>query len=380
MELRGAWAEIDLAALRRNYAWIRAHLAEGAALCAVVKADAYGHGAVPCARVALECGARYLAVATVSEARHLREAGLDAPILMLGLVLPEAAEEIVRLDVTQAVADTALVAALSEAAGRQGRMAKVHLAIETGMGRIGVYPEDAYAVAREVAALPNVEIEGVFSHFAMADVPDKSYVREQLARFKKALAQIERAGVTAEIYHIAESAAALEIPEAHFDMVRSGIIQYGMMPSGTCTGGEGLTPILSLYAKVVFVKHVTRGETIGYGRAFTAPRNMVVATLPIGYADGYIRAYGEEGYVLLQGKRAKILGRICMDQTMVDVTDIPNVKVGDTATLIGGELTADTLAGWAHTIAYEVPCLLTARIPRVYRREGDGESVSSFSS
>ena len=364
---RGAWAEVNLAALRHNYEAIKEKLAKGARLCAVVKADAYGHGAVPAARIALSAGAAYLAVAAIEEAAELRRAGITAPILMLGIVPEEAALDVVSLGVTQTVASVELARALSEAAVCLGRRAKVHLAIETGMGRIGVRPEEVYALARAVKELPQMELEGAFSHFAMADIEDKSFSRGQFRLFQTAVEEIRRAGAAPEICHIAESAAALEMPKTHLDMVRVGIIQYGLWPSDEVARNAALTPVMKLYAQVVFLKSIEKGKSIGYGRAYIADGIRRIATLPIGYADGYIRAYAKAGYVLIHGQKAKIVGRICMDQTMVDVTDIENVKVGDKATLFGeAELSADTLAKWADTINYEVPCLLSKRVPRIY--------------
>ena len=367
MPNRAAWAEIDLGALRQNYEAIKGNIKGGARLCAVVKADAYGHGAIPAARVAVEAGASYLAVATVGEAEELRRAGFTVPILLLGLVLPESAREIVDLDVTQAVCTLPLAEALSREAVRQGKTAKVHLKVETGMGRIGVAPREAGALAAAIAKLPNIEIEGVFSHFATADARDKRYAKEQLARFREALAEIEAAGVRPAIRHIAESAAILEMPEAHFDMVRAGLIQYGLWPSDEVTHPIALHPVMKLCAKVVFLKDVEAGESIGYGRAFVARRKSRIATLPIGYADGYIRAYAKEGAVSFGGARARIAGRVCMDQTMVDVTDLPEVGEGSTAVLFGGAgISADEAASWLDTINYEVTCLVAPRVPRVY--------------
>ena len=341
MPNRAAWAEIDLAALRHNYEEIKKNIRGGAKLCAVVKADAYGHGALAVARVAVEAGASYLAVATLGEAIELRQAGFTVPILLLGLVLPDEARDIVDYDVTQVV---------------------------TGMGRIGIRPEEIGALAAAVKQLPNIEIEGMFSHFAMADSKDKTYTKGQLAKFEQALKAVEEAGVKLKIRHIAESAAILEIPEAHYDMVRAGVIQYGMWPSDEVTHPIDLKPVMKVCAKVVFMKTLHPGESIGYGRQFIAERESRIATLPIGYADGYIRAYGNGGYVSFGGRKAPIAGRVCMDQVMVDVTDLPDVKEGATAVLFGDEtVTADTAAKWLNTINYEVTCLISPRVPRVYK-------------
>ena len=208
----------------------------------------------------------------------------------------------------------------------------------------------------------------MFSHFAMADSKDKTYTKGQLVKFEQALRAVEAAGVTLKIRHIAESAAILEIPEAHYDMVRAGVIQYGMWPSDEVTHPIDIRPVMKVCAKVVFTKNLHPGESIGYGRQFIAARESRIATLPIGYADGYIRAYGNGGYVSFGGRKAPIAGRVCMDQVMVDVTDLPDVKEGDTAVLFGDEtVTADTAAKWLNTINYEVTCLISPRVPRVYK-------------
>lgn len=368
MPNRPVWAEVNLQALRHNYREIKKQLAAGVKLCAVVKANAYGHGAVAAARVAVEEGAEYLAVATLSEGIELRQAGFTTPILVLGLVMPEDAKDVVDYDLTQVVCELSLAEALSVEAQRKQKKARIHLKVDTGMGRIGVRPEEIGELATRIAELPGLVIEGMFSHFATADSKDKTYTKQQLAAFQDAIAAVESRGIKLSIKHIAESAAILEIPEAHFDMVRAGVIQYGMWPSEEVTHPIDLQPVMSLKAKVVWVKTLQPGESIGYGRQFTAKRESRIATLPIGYADGYIRAYGQEGFVEIHGQKAPIAGRVCMDQVMVDVTDIPHVQIGDEVTLFGSDsLTIDEVARWGNTINYEVPCLLSGRVPRVYR-------------
>ena len=355
-----------MGALAHNYHEIRSRIAKGAKLCAVVKADAYGHGAAAVARVALDEGADYLAVATLSEALELRAAGFTTPLLILGLVEPESAREVVDGDITQTVCRMDLVEALSKEAVRQGKTVKVHLTIETGMGRIGVHPKDAAETAKKIAALPNVELEGVFSHFALADIPDKTFTRNQVKLFQEACDAIEAAGIKIPIKHIAESAAILEIPDVHFDMVRAGIIQYGLWPSDEVTRPIDLRQCMKFCARIVYVKTIQPGESVGYGRKFIAERETRIATLPVGYADGYIRAYAG-GTVEVCGKRAPIAGRVCMDQFMIDITDIPEAQMGDVCTLFGSEtLPTDEVAGWANTINYEVVCLVSKRVPRVY--------------
>ena len=367
MNERGNRAEINLSAIAHNFRVIRSKLKKDTRLCAVVKADAYGHGALAVAKKAVENGADYLAVAAVSEGIKLREAGFTEPILILGLAPSVCAEDIVAANLTATVCDALAAEAVSRAAVNQNKVAKVHLKIETGMGRIGIPPQEAGETAKKIAALPNVELEGMFSHFAAADDPDRGFTRRQIELFRRATESVERENIFVPIKHIAESAAILSIPEAHFDMVRAGIIEYGLYPSPDMPKDAGLIPAMKFCADVVLVKEIEPGETIGYGHEFVAQRKSRIATLAVGYADGYIRAYAPKGEVEIRGKRAKIVGRICMDQTMVDVTDIEGVQAGDTAVLFGSQtLTADDAARFIGSINYEVTCLVSARVPRVY--------------
>ncbi len=367
MQDRWVWAEIDLGAIAHNFREIRKCIHGGAKLCAVVKANAYGHGAIAVAQKAVEAGADYLAVATLPEALELRAAGFLTPILILGLVPPEAAGEIVANDITQAVCCRELAEALSEAAVKQHKTARMHLKVDTGMGRIGVRPEEAGRFARMLKELPNLETEGVFSHFSQADSRDKSYVKVQLEAFETALGNMAAEGIRPAIRHIAESAAILEIPEAHYDMVRAGIIEYGLWPSDEVTHPVELRQAMRLCARIAYIKTIQPGESVSYGGEFIAERESRIATLPLGYADGYIRAYGGKAFVEIRGKRAPLAGRVCMDQVMVDVTDIPEAEAGDEVTLFGSPtLTTDEAAGWLHTINYEVTCMVSGRVPRIY--------------
>ena len=366
MPSRAAWVEIDLGAIAHNYKEIRRYTRKDAKLCAVVKADAYGHGAIAVARKAIAAGAEYLAVATISEALKLREAGFTAPLLILGLTKPDSSFDIVDADLTQTVCRLDLVQALSAEAVTQGKRVKVHLAIDTGLGRIGVHPSEAASFAKEIAALPGIEIEGIFSHFAIADIEDKTFSWEQIRLFQEAYESIEAAGIHIPIRHIAESAAILDLPDVHFDMVRAGILQYGLWPSDEVTRPLNLRPAMKFCARIVYIKTIPPGTSIGYGRNFIAERESRIATISVGYADGYLRAYAG-GYVEVRGKRAPIAGRICMDQCMIDITDIPEAKAGDIVTLFGSDtLTADDLARWANTISYEVLCLVSKHVSRIY--------------
>lgn len=362
--MRDAWARIDLSAIRENFKIINDKIGN-TKLCAVVKADAYGHGSAQVARIALQMGAYYLAVATVDEGIELRKAGITAPILILGLSPKEAANEIVYYNLTQGAADFSLSKSISEAAAEQNKQAKLHLKVETGMGRIGVNAKDAPTLAKRIAELENIELEGVYSHFAAADEKDKSFVKTQLSIFLEVIREAENLGVNFKLRHIAESAAILEIPEAHLDMARAGIIEYGLFPSKEVSHSAPLKEAFTLQAKIVFLKTIDKGQSIGYGREFVAKRRSKIATLPIGYADGYIRAF-KNGEVSVNGKRCKIAGRVCMDQVMIDVTEVENVAVGDVVTLFGGDIPIDEAAKFIDTINYELPCLIGKRVPRIY--------------
>lgn len=368
MANRAVWAEIDMNALEDNIRNIKSCIKGNAKFCAVVKANAYGHGAIEVAKKAVEMGADYLAAAVIDEAIELRKAGFTTPILILGATPLECAALLVDYDITQAVFTVEQAKAISAEAMRRGKAAKVHVKVDTGMSRIGVRPEVAGEFAKEISELPNITVEGVFSHFALADVKDKSFAHKQLDNFKLALGKIEEAGVKVAIRHIANSAAILEMPEAHFDMVRAGIILYGLWPSDEVEHVIELKQVLKLCAKVVYMKTLHEGESISYGCTFTAKRESRIGTLPLGYADGYTRLFTGKAQVEFNGKRAPIAGRICMDQCMADFTDIPEINQGDTVVLYGSDtLTTDEAAGWLGTINYELPCMLSPRVPRIYK-------------
>ena len=364
---RDVWAEVNLSAIKHNIRSIRQHIDPKVKLCVVVKANAYGHGAIEVSKCALEEGADVLAVATVDEALELRAEFKTTPILILGLIPERAADLVVANDITATVADLRSALKLYDAALERKKRAKIHLKIETGMGRIGASSKDAVELADLFYQMPSaLKLEGVFSHFAAADTVDKTFTKRQIEAFTQTIKAIEERKVKIPIKHIAESAAILEIPEAHFDMVRAGIITYGLYPSDEVKHTIELRPAMTLKARVVFVKNIPRGTSVGYGREFIAERDSVIATLPIGYADGYIRAF--KGFsVEINGKRAPIAGRVCMDQVMIDVTDIGEVKVGDEAILWGSPtLTIDDAARHLNTINYEITCLVSSRVPRTY--------------
>lgn len=369
---RPVWAEVDLGAIAHNVGELIRVKDPRAKLMAVVKANGYGHGAVPVARTALAAGAEWLGVAIVAEALELRRAGLTAPVLILGFTPPEQSEAVVAADISQTVDTVEAARALSEAATRLGRSAKVHLKVDTGMGRLGVTPDDdGLAVARAIADLPGLAMEGVFTHFATADAADKGYAHRQFSRFTEFLSRLEAAGLRFRIKHAANSAALIELPETHLDLVRAGIAIYGLYPSDEVERRVDLRPAMSVKARIAHLKEVPAGTGLSYGQTFVTGHASSVATLPIGYADGYPRSLSSRGIVLVRGRRAPVIGRVCMDQCLVDVTDVPGVGPGDEVVLLGRQgdeaVTADDLARLEGTINYEVVCAITARVPRVYR-------------
>lgn len=366
---RGAWAEINLDAVAHNVQIAKSNLDSHTKLCAVVKADAYGHGAVAVAREAEKNGADFLAVALLQEGLELREAGIRLPILVLGSLQPGAANVVVQFDISHAVFDEERLYALNEAAVKLNKKARIHIAIDTGMHRIGVHVRDAGEFAAKAAALPGIEIEGVFSHFATADADDKAYAAHQFERFQEALKLIREKGIRVPLAHIANSAALTELREYQMDMVRQGITLYGLHPAHMSDCYKDFEPVMTVKSTVSFVKSLPAGATIGYGRTYTLSRPSVIATVPVGYADGVNRRLSNVGYMLVGGGRAPIVGRVCMDQVMLDVTDLPPVKVGDEVTVFGGkDLPMELVAQWAGTICYELVCSVSPRMPRRYVR------------
>lgn len=365
---RTAWAEVNLAALASNVRGIKSLLQPKTRLCAVVKANAYGHGSVAVAQTVLQAGADQLAVAIMDEALVLRQAGFTVPILVLGHLSAEYAHLAVKFDVSQTVYALDAAVALSKAAVEIGKPAKVHLKIDTGMGRIGVRPEEISAFFSAVKKLPGIEIEGMFSHFSTADCEDKTYAYQQLDQFKAAMRYVRQSGARLPLCHIANSAAAADLPEAHLDMVRAGIIMYGYWPGAKGKRAITLKPALKLKAKIVHLKDIAAGDSIGYGNTFTAERACRIATLPLGYADGLDRLLSNRWHVLVRQVQAPIVGRICMDQCMIDVSGVPDVQLGDEALILGGAgCSVEDAATMTGTISYEVLCKISGRVPRVYR-------------
>lgn len=360
---------IDMDAIRNNYRILKENVPAGVEVMPVIKANAYGHGMLETASALAGMGAAHFAVALPEEGIELRLGGVAGQVLVLGAAMPRAAEDCVRFGLTQTVFTPEMVSLLEREAEAQGREALVHLKLDTGMNRIGLRTEEeADALAAALASAPHVRATGIYTHFADADnpLPDggmNPFTRAQLKRFCEL-----RAHFNPDIpAHVANSAMSLLAPEAYFNMIREGISLYGYPPVPT---NLPFTPALSWYTEIVHVKRVNAGESIGYGCTFIAPRDMLVATAAVGYGDGYHRAVSNRGAMLVHGRRAPIVGRVCMDQTMLDVTDIPGVQVGDETVILGcqgGErIDAVELASWAGTISYEVLLAVTARVPRVY--------------
>ena len=369
MNVRHQQRTVDLAVLRKNVRLIKESLPEGTRLMAVVKADAYGHGMVQVAREALRAGASHLAVALVEEGVGLREAGITAPVLVLGATSYEEALLGVQHGLTLTVCDPVMVQAVEKAACAVDKQALVHLKIDSGMSRIGARTEDeVQAVLHTLADCPHVKLTGTFTHFADADGDDMAFTYQQLERFKQLTSCLPE-GI---LRHCANSAAIHRLPEAAMDMVRAGISMYGYPPVET---DMPLEPFMDWRTKVTYVKEIQPGDTVSYGRTFAADKPMRVATMACGYGDGYHRAASGKAEVIIRGKRAKVLGRICMDQMMADVTDIPGVVPGDTVTLMGRDgderITAEDMAAWAGTISYEVLLAATGRVPREWIHAGE---------
>lgn len=380
------WAEIDMDAVRHNFLCVRSCVEKGKKLCCVVKANAYGHGAIQLSRLYEELGADLLAVSNVEEAIQLRQGGIALPILILGYTPAECARYLVEYGITQAVYSYEYAKSLNEELSAIGQDARIsiHLKLDSGMGRIGFSCKDDIALREALAAvsMEHFVTEGVFTHFAIADGGDAGdeYTRAQYADFSRFAEKLEENGVSFKLKHCSNSAAIIDFSEYAMDGVRAGIVLYGYAPSNNMRKNLPLKPVMSLKAAVSHVKDIEAGESVSYGSTFVANKKMSIATVPLGYADGYLRANGKNGgYMLVRGKRANIVGRVCMDQIMIDVTDIDGVRMGDIVTVIGRdgdeEISADMIAERNGTISYEILCDVGMRVPRVYISDGNTVEV-----
>ncbi|MBR2528182.1 MAG: alanine racemase [Blautia sp.] len=366
-------AVIHMDAVRYNFEAMRRNLKEGVKITAVIKADAYGHGAVPIAQMMEK--AEYIwgfAVATAEEAIQLRQSGIRKPILILGLVFEESMEALAAQDVRIAVSSLDCALAYAQAGLKLGKKVKIHLAVDTGMSRIGFdYHSPAMEEIRQISALPGLEIEGMFTHFARADETDISPARLQLDRFLHFASLLEKEDIHIPLKHCSNSAGIIRFPQAQLDMVRAGITIYGIYPSSEVERDLlPLKPVMELKSRISYLKTIKTGDAVSYGGTYVASHPVRLATIPVGYADGYPRLLSNKGWVLIHGKKAPICGRVCMDQFMVDVSGIENVKIGDEVTLMGkdGEafLAVDTLGELSGRFPYEFVCDISKRVPRVY--------------
>ena len=370
IEQRGhpVWAEIDLGALRHNIATLR-QIAAPAEVMAVVKGYAYGHGNPECASAALEAGATRIGVARVAEAIHLRESGIEAPIHVFTEPPPQAAKTLVELDLTPPIYTEAFAEALSDAATAVNKRVGVHLKLDTGMHRVGLLADDVPQVVERIARLDGLVIEGLWSHLAVADIPDHPFTRKQIELFDDLSARIARAGIEPRFRHIANSAATLSLPDSHLDLVRCGIASYGLWPGEALVGSADLRPVLALKARITMSKEVPAGDALSYGLRYELRRAGRVITVPAGYADGYDRRLSGRADVIVNGRRHTVSGTVCMDQFMVDVGD-ESVDAGTVATLIGRDgdeqITAEELAKLTDTINYEITARIPSRVPRVF--------------
>ena len=380
------WAEVDLDAIWENMVHVKENIAENTKILAVIKTDGYGHGGVPIAKMLEQLDFMFgYAAATYEEAHVLREAGVKKPILILGYTFPYCYEELIREEIRPAVYRRDTVEELAAAAVKVGQKAKVHIKVDTGMGRIGITPdEEGLEFVRFLMGHPELEVEGIFTHFAKSDEEDKTSANHQLALFQNFIDRIQtELGLTIPVKHCSNSAAILEMPQANMDMVRAGITTYGLYPSEEVR--KDIVPLraaMSLYSHIVYCKTIHAGQSVSYGGLFTAQKDTRVATIPVGYGDGYPRSLSGKGYVLIRGKKAPILGRVCMDQFMVDISEIPGVMEGDKVTLLGVDgterITAEELGELSGRFNYEFVCDLGKRIPRVYRQHGEITEVRDY--
>lgn len=387
--LKRTWAEVSLDNLEHNYRAIKNHIPEGCRFLGVMKADAYGHGAVPLSHALCELGAEYLAVSNLEEAIQLRRGGVRAPMLILGYTPASFADTMVFMDITQEVHSLEYAKELDTALAGTNYILNVHLKLDTGMTRIGFFAYDherTLPELLEVCGLPHLHVEGVFTHFCVADSKapeDEAFTRTQYARFTAMLDALAAHGIRPELRHCASSGATILYPELALDMVRPGIATYGHAPSEDAEGILDLRPLMTVRTTVAQLREIPAGTSISYGRTYTAERDMRVAVLPIGYADGLLRDLSGKVSFRIRGKMARSVGRICMDMCMVDVSEIPEIRVGDEAALFGYDtdgtlLPCERIAQQAGTISYEILCGISKRIPRIYMQDGREQEILQY--
>jgi alanine racemase len=361
---------IDHEALRSNLRQIRDRVGSRIKILCMVKANGYGHGAAEISQALVGAGADAFGVATLEEALQLREAGIQALLIVLAGVFPDQLDTFLEYKLTPVVHDLVSLRALDRESSRRQVQLKVHLKVDTGMGRLGFLAADADQWIGAIKQAKSLHIQGVFSHFSHAESVQGDYTQKQLQIFKRVLGQLRSASVVPDLVHLANSAATITLPAAYFDMVRPGLMLYGVYPSPNMKEQISLKPVLSWKSKILQLKNVPSGTSVSYGQTYVTQRESLIATLPIGYADGYPRLLSNRGEALVRGQRARIAGRVCMDLTMIDVTDIRNVRQGDEVVLLGrqggAEISADEIAAWANTISYEILTSIGTRVPRIH--------------
>ena len=377
------WAEIDLDAIGHNTAEIKKKLSTDTQMMGVVKANAYGHGVCQTAKVMIENGVDQLAVAFADEAVELRIAGFDVPVLVLGNSTDSDIKKLVNFDIMPTVSDYSFAERLSAAACAAGKTVKLHIKLDTGMSRIGFLAENINTIDEilNIAKLPGVKIEGMFSHLAVADEDADSYTQMQFKRFMTVAKRLEERGLKISVKHICNSAGLIKYPEMHLDMVRAGIILYGVYPSSDFDKSMiDLLPSMTFKSRVSHIKMLDEGATLSYGRTYTLNKKSKIATVSVGYADGYMRSLSNKAVVSVCGQTAKQTGRICMDQCMIDVTAVNNINVGDEVILFGGsdKFSVENTAELIGTIGYELVCAVGRRVPRIYIRDGEVTEVTNY--
>jgi len=367
---RPTWVEVNLKAVDHNLKEVRRLVGNKTKIMAIVKADGYGHGAIEIAKRVVKAGVDYLGVASLKEGKELRSAKIRLPILILGYTFPSRIEEVVKYSLTQTVYDLDLIRALDRAAQKLNKKAKVHIKVDTGMGRLGVLPKRVADLVGSLSSLSNLKMEGMFTHFSSAD-EDEEYTLEQLAKFNKVIKSLERRGVSFPLKHTANSAAIIRFPQTHFNLVRAGIMLYGLSPfeKQSLIGKKvSLKPALSLKTKVISVKELPAGSSVSYGRTYKTKKRAKLAVIPLGYADGFSRLLSNCGEALVRGRRVPIRGRVCMDFSIIEASE--SIKVGEEVVLIGKqgkeEIKVEEIAKKMKTINYEVVCLIGRRVPRIY--------------
>lgn len=382
--LRRTWAEVDIDAIKHNFDEIRKTVNPKSKIMCVIKADAYGHGAVFLGKLYEKMGADCFAVSNIEEAMQLRENGIRLPVLILGFTPASMAKVLADHHISQAVFSEEYAAELSQAASLDNVKVNIHIKLDTGMSRIGFMyqdirrDEDSLAQIRRVCALPHLVTEGIFTHFAVSDEAEdgKEATERQLHNFSHAVESLQQSGISFRLIHCSNSGAIIDYPQAHFDCVRAGIILYGLSPSGKLENRLNLHPAMQIKSVVAQVKTIDANTPVSYGGTFVSEKPMKIATVPIGYADGYTRSLGNRAFMTIKGKKAPLIGRVCMDQLMLDVSDIDDVKSGDEVTVIGeGSLSFDDMAQLTGTINYELVCLVGKRVPRVYIHHGKSVGI-----